>query len=170
MICFSTFLSGAEEGRTETLPRDSPSYAELSGSAAQEALTAWTQLRWDSFSLSCFTPRRVWDGIRSCILQHRARQLFPKPDSFSKPANERRNQNSGTWACPVSSSARCFCFRMGAAKNGGWVTFSPTPKWLFSNLWASSLCQMLWWCLLLISRISKWVQNTLSVGKESTDQ
>lgn len=109
VICFSTFLSSAEEGGTGSLPQHSPTDAELTGSTAQETLVSWTQLMGGSISPSYFTPRRVWDGIKSCILQHCARQLFLKSGYFSNPANERGKQKFRMWARTVSLYTRCFC-------------------------------------------------------------
>lgn len=103
-------------------------------STAQETLTSWTQLIWDSFSLSYSTPRKVRDGIKSCILQHWARQFFPKPDYFSRPVNEREKQKFRMWARTVSLYTRYLCFQMNAAKIEGQVTFFPTGIMTFQQV------------------------------------
>lgn len=59
--------------------------------AQHRRLPSWSQVVWDNF-LAYFTPKRVWDGIKTSTLQHHARQLFVKSDVFANPANERGKQ------------------------------------------------------------------------------
>lgn len=129
-------------------------------------LPSWSQVVWDNFP-AYFTPKRVWDGIKNCILQDYARLLFIKSDSFSTPANERVKQIQNmsphfrlAWEMPLLLDEHCQDW--GARAHFSLQASRP-----------SAICESpvytktLRWCLLLISRIYKWGWNTFLVDKKA---
>lgn len=127
--------------------------------AQHRRLPSWSQVVWDNF-LAYFTPKRVWDGIKTSTLQHHARQLFVKSDVFANPANERGKQIQNmsshlrlAWEVPLLLHEHC---QDGQPEH----IFFPTGITTFQQFANPVYTKILWWCLLLISRICKRGWNT----------
>lgn len=141
MICFSTLLSGGEEGSTRTLPQARPTYAEPGAGTAQETLRSWAQLTGESIGLSCFTPEECGMESNAAFSSTVQDSSFPNLATF--PILLMKGQN-GNWECELvlqvcaqgTSAFRWMLLRLGVGSH-----FFLPASWPFSNLWMSNLYQ-----------------------------